>query len=273
MKAGCQTYFKHRVPAEAGAKSRYSLSFRKKIPAGALKPIITPSPLKGLLPSFSQGKRQKAPPSAPLPAFVSETKASEIPYAYPPAISPKKSRSTLKQSTVLFGTSITADIIADPSKGFYNVSRSGSFLKHIPEMMNNFHAYDSKRAADIGKVVFSVGTNDIKHDSSGSGMAKYRQTLINLVKRAQYLFPGCSIWFQSVLPMQKRYSYTTSNVLNFNKVLSDVCQSYGCNFLDCCRRFVTSDGRDYNKYLFRDWLHLNKWGMNLLCKIISYVLQ
>ena len=278
MKAGCQSLLKHRVPAEAGALPRYSLSFRRKISTDGEKKIITPSPLKGRIPSFSQEKSSKSPiPRGPAPAFVSGVNA-KFPRTYPPfssskTTSPNVLRGASRHSTVLFGTSITADIIPDPRKGFFNASRSGAFLRHIPEMMKDFHAFDSERAASICKVIFSVGTNDIKHDSSGRGMMKHRHALINLIKMAQSMFPGCRVWFQAALPMQRKYSYTSVNVKDFNNLLADVCRSYGCNFIDCCRRFVAAEGGDFNKYLFRDWLHLNYWGMNVLCKIISGVID
>ena len=155
-------------------------------------------------------------------------------------------------------------------------------------MIDNFH--DTNAAADdVEKVILSFGTNDIKHERHGvynwrvlqqhkltgkirGGIKKFRERVVDVVKKVKSYFPGaCINVMQCVLPMQNRYWYTVENVLGFNNILKDVCRAYNCYYLDCFERFLLEDKSDINKGLFYDWLHLNKWGRNILCKWLNHV--
>ena len=94
---------------------------------------------------------------------------------------------------------------------------------------------------------------------------------MNIVKKLKCYFPGACIVVQSVLPMRNLYWYTVENVLGFNNILKNVCKAYNCYYLDCFSRFLSEDKRDQNKGLYNNWLHLNKWGRNVLCKWLSLV--
>ena len=59
--------------------------------------------------------------------------------------------------------------------------------------------------------------------------------------------------------------------MGFNDMLRDVCKAYNCYYLDCFARFLSVDMRDFNRGLYNGWLHLNRWGRNILCKWLSFV--
>ena len=278
MRPGCQSFFRHRVPTvKDSVCCRYSLSFRKKIPKnGSIiippvpqpKPELSGSPVKSLIDHFD-GTTSSS--TAPKPASVKSTKR--------------------KCTTVLFGTSMTlhidSDNIAGRGRRFINVSKNGASMKDISEMMDNFHG-TSPAADDVEKVILSFGTNDIKHESHGfyrrgytpqhkllstanSGIMKFREPIVDIVKKAKSYFPGACIVVQSVLPMRNLYWYTVENVMGFNDILRDVCRAYNCYYLDCFARFLSEDMSDYNRGLYNGWLHLNKWGRNILCKWLGLV--
>ena len=94
---------------------------------------------------------------------------------------------------------------------------------------------------------------------------------MNIVKKVKVYFPGACIVIQSVLPMRNHYWYTVENVFGLNELLLEVCKNYNCYYLDCFDRFLLGDKSDYNKELYNGWLHLNKWGRNILCKWLSFV--
>ncbi len=160
-------------------------------------------------------------------------------------------------------------------------------MKTIGEMIQDFH--DTNPAAgDVEKVILSFGTNDISRERHGvynprgfsqhqlysrahNGILKFRQDAADIVKKVKSLFPGVTVILQCVLPMQNLYWYTTTNVLAFNNMLRDISRAYNCYYIDCFDRFVSSNESDFNRGLYYDWLHLNKWGRNLLCKSLRYV--
>ncbi|MCP4457122.1 MAG: SGNH/GDSL hydrolase family protein, partial [Cytophagales bacterium] len=138
------------------------------------------------------------------------------------------------------------------------------------------------------KVILSFGTNDIARERHGvfnrrglskqqlqtrarNGIRKFRQPVANIVRKVKSLFPRASVVIQCVLPMKNMYWYTSTNVITFNDMLKDIAGSYNCYYIDCFERFLSADMRDYNRGLFYDWLHPNKWGLNLLCKSLKYV--
>ena len=139
----------------------------------------------------------------------------------------------------------------------------------------------------MDKVILSVGTNDIKfhstlgykphpsnaRDIASKAMLKFRQPMVELVKKAQCLFPGAAIFVQSVIPMKNRYWYTVGNVHGFNSLLHDICRAYNCHYIDCSSRFLDINGCNTNTQLFRDWLHLNRWGKNILSNWFGYIVR
>ena len=143
-------------------------------------------------------------------------------------------------------------------------------------------------ASNVEKVILSFGTNDIARERHGvynpqglsqqqlhtracRGIKKFRQSVADIVTKVKSLFPGVSVVIQCVLPMQNIYWYTSFNVLMFNDMLREVARSYNCYYVDCFDRFLSVDMHDFNRGLYYDWLHPNKWGLNLLCKYLKYV--
>ena len=190
---------------------------------------------------------------------------------------------------VIFGTSITqrmdCENLSDASTEYINVSRSGVRVinpKHytrIPEMatqLENFATTNTEKIPRIKTVVISVGTNDIKHFRKDVGRGRraipgdlgcLRLPLSNLVKSARYYFGNrVEIIFQSVIPMRCMYTYTAANFLGFNKLLRDVCHDLNCGFMDVFDYFLDSSGADYNRNLYADPLHLNRFGIPVLEK-------
>ncbi len=295
MQPGCQSFFRHRVPSMRSSTGvRYSLSFRRKLspePTTTTGKLELDSPVKSIMSklnkscrsepvAFTRGSSSVQTVGTPQPA---STKSA------PPALNQQPTKR--RRTTVLFGTSITTRLNSNSisSKGhpFINVSRSGATMTTISDMVQDFHD-TNPASSDVEKVILSFGTNDIARERHGvynpqgftkqqlysradSGVKKFRQQAADIVKKVKSLFPGAVVIIQCVLPMQDRYWYTTTNVIAFNNMLKDIARSYNCYYIDCFDRFLSRDKRDFNKELYYDWLHLNKWGLNLLSKSLKYV--
>ncbi len=296
MNPGCQGLFRHRVPSmKTSSGVRYSLSFRRKVspePPTTTNNLKLASPVKSLMSKLNKSCRSdhiafaKGSPSL---QNVGTPQPSSMSSPHQQIQQPSTKRKT---TTVLFGTSITSRINSNTvsSKGhpFINVSRSGATMETISDMVQDF--YDTNPASsDVEKVILSFGTNDIARERHGvynpkafseqqlcsrahNGVRKFRQDAADIVKKVKSLFPGVAVIIQCVLPMQNRYWYTTTNVLAFNSMLMDIARSYNCYYMDCFDRFLSKDKQDFNKGLYYDWLHLNKWGLNLLCKSLKYII-
>ncbi len=286
MKPGCQGLFRHRVPSvkNSGTGIRYSLSFRRKVPSAptvTAKLQLDPS-VKSLFKNLN-----KSCSSDPV-VFARGSPSLQTVGTVQQTHNPKTKR---RSTTVLFGTSITSRIdssnIADKGHSFINVSKSGATMETISNMIDDFHG-TNPAANDVEKVILSFGTNDIARERHGvykpqglsqqqlharacKGIKKFRQPAADVVKKVKTLFPRASVVIQCVLPMQNIYWYTSINVLAFNDMLLDIARSYNCYYLDCFDRFVSRDMHDFNRGLYYDWLHPNKWGLNLLCKSLKYV--
>ncbi len=262
MEKGCQEFFKHRVPSVAGnVGSRYSLSFRKRISPHKL--IVHVNPGNSAATSTS---------TAPCASNSAQTaQSSDSSFVLHPSRSLPNTSSVKpkrKRTTVLFGTSITAKLpnseLAGRHRKFINVSQSGARINDINTLVENFHA-TNPAADDIEKVILSFGTNDIKYDSSRSGVDKLRVPIGNLIAKVKHLFPGAVVLIQSVIPMRNVYWYTSRNVLGLNDLFLHLCNKYNCVYVDCFKDFLSSDKCDNNKRLFNDHFHLNYYGRKVLC--------
>ena len=69
------------------------------------------------------------------------------------------------------------------------------------------------------------------------------------------------------------YAYTASNVLNFNRIVKDVCAQKNCVYLDCFKDFLTYDRNFCNSVLYHDWLHLNNRGVGVLSTWLKFVIN
>lgn len=264
MKPGCQKYFEHRLRRNySEKKTRFCVSFRRMIPDSGCNmnqdSTGLSSPVKMLINKFEVGKLDSS-------SLVDEFSAPKL-FANPP----KK-----KKTTVLFGSSITKHI--DPHKvierghgrKFINISQSGAKIKHVSENLDHFYK-TNKASNDVEKIIFSVGTNDVKY--SRRGVQHLKRYLVDLINKAKCLFPGTIILFQCCLPIRNLYRYTVPNVLDFNALLASLCREYNCTYIDCFKDFLTIDGESQAPYLFYDWLHLNLDGVGILGGWFKYIVS
>ena len=286
MKPGCQQYFKHRVKTEYNVTGyRYCLSFRRMIPKGepsasttstSSQPTTTlSSPVKQLINQYEAGT-----PFVEIQGEVNHQQQQQqqqqqhVPHTQ---IDPRFSMPRKKRTTVLFGTSMTTRLLSNKlvnhrrtGRKIINISRSGAKIRDILHNVEYFH-HNSPDAADVEKIIFSFGTNDIKY--SRRGILHLKQVIIDLINKTKYMFPDCIILVQCCLPMRNLYWYTCRNVNEFNKLLSNICKDNNCIFIDCFNYFLSRDGMDYNYDLYYDWLHLNDVGLGVLAKCLSSVIN
>ena len=257
MKPGCQKNFVHKVRSDRSVREeRFSLSFRCMLPAADSDHAVT------------------VPTANETAGVTTEVKPSDsttpIYYRHSPR-QPKK-----RKTTVLFGTSITK-YIRSKQLGFrgrkvINMSQSGAKIKDVKENVRIF--YETNEAAlsdDIEKVIFSLGTNDIKY--SKFGVQHLKKHIDELIYYTKSLFPAAVVIFQCCLPIRCMYPYIARNVLEFNSILRDLCLLNNCVYIDCFRDFLNFDLKFCNKELYHDWLHLNNRGVGVLSNWLKYVVN
>ena len=61
-------------------------------------------------------------------------------------------------------------------------------------------------------------------------------------------------------------------ILEFNRLLTDICIKKGCSLLDCFHDFVSQDGYDYDRRLYKDDIHLSSRGVGILCMWFKHVI-
>ena len=260
MKPGCQENFVHKVRADGSVKEeRFSLSFRCMIP-----------PATAATPTTTTAVAATATSSSTTTAEVASDSTTPTYYRTSPR-KPKKRR-----TTVLFGTSMTKHVRANQlgfrGRKVVNLSQSGAKIKDIKENVHKF--YETNEAAlsdDIEKVIFSIGTNDVKYSKFGvQHLRKYMSDLIDYTKS---LFPAAIVILQSCLPIRCIYPYIAKNVLDFNLILKELCFSNNCVYIDCFKDFLTFDFSFCNRELYHDWLHLNNRGVGILSTWLRYVVN
>ena len=181
--------------------------------------------------------------------------------------------------TVLFGTSITRhldpEFISNRNTEFINVSVSGAKLKNtsryssIPDiatMVRDFADSQPSKVHRVNRVVFSCGTNDIKHLRSKQLGPLYKPLCDLVLLARRYFGHRVEICFQSVLPMRIMYKYTVENFLNFNRLLKSICCQCDCTYIDWFRNFLDYEGFDINRAFYADPFHLNRLGISTLTR-------
>ena len=215
MKPGCQDFFVHRVRSQYACKdTRYSLSFRCMLPKS--KEELNTTDTKG----ESVGVNNT---SNSLPPFTPTAEQLHL------NLKPKKRR-----TTVLFGTSMTKFVrtkkLGYGGRKVVNMSQSGAKIVDIRDNVKRFYTDDdASKSDDIEKIIFSLGTNDVK--SCKFGINHLRKYLIDLVDMTRQLFPHAVILFQSCLPIRGMYSYIARNVVEFNELLKDLCFKNNCIYV------------------------------------------
>ena len=261
MKPGCQDFFAHRVRSNPSSKQpRYSLSFRCMLPKASGQDV------DASVKTGSDSEHKETAQDASVLSFCTPTPEQLVTQSK--SLKPKKRR-----TTVLFGTSMTK-FIRTNKLGFrgrkvLNLSQSGAKIVDIKDNVKNF--YSSNEAAksdDVEKIIFSLGTNDVKYCKFGvKHLSRY---LADLIDTTKLLFPHAVISFHSCLPIRGMYSYIAKNVVEFNNLLRDLCFTMNCIYVDCFKDFLTHDFRYANHDLYHDWLHLNNRGLGVLSTWIKY---
>ena len=301
MEAGCQLYYRHRVPASKEVKSpRFSLSFRHFVPLSCPAEndkVVNPSgqcdantqcempAVKAKITHFNNLCTQTSPEK--LQPGHTNNDAETIPFI--PGDSATARVIKERDIVVVFGTSITRRMdcskVSDADTEFINVSTGGARIKNpkhltrVPDMgtmIENFAVMNSSKISRVKSVVISVGTNDIKHFRKDMGRGRraipgdigtLRLPLMNLAKCARHHFgKRVQVIFQSVIPMRCMYTYTAANFMSYNMLLQDICYDLNCGYMDVFGFFLDCSGTDYNNNLFVDPLHLNGRGLQVLEK-------
>ena len=290
MLPGCQTWFKHQVMGDNSCTGRrYSLSFRKMI-LKSHEPEITqpvaqhsPSADGTTSPSLESASLARSghiplPPIRDILPNCSQAPPGTSDFDLPTEkiSSPVHAKRSVggKGVSVLFGTSITSRVDASrlgrKGRKVLNFSESGARIHDIKRMVDDFHDYHVD-AQNVDKIILCFGTNDIKH--SKSGVRHLVSPVFSLINRCKSHFPGALIFICSNLPMRNMYNYTVHNFISFNNILRDACFKTNTYYLDCFDNFLSTDKMDYNRYLFRDNLHLNRKGLGVLCSILKMVIN
>ena len=127
-------------------------------------------------------------------------------------------------------------------------------------------------AGDVNKIIFNLGTNDIKHEKFS--VNKFKEPVISLINKTKKLFPCAVIVIVSVLPMKNMYKYTVKNFMKFNEILQEVATVCNCIFVDCFWDFLTPDKYDINPDLYCwDGLHLSREGLEFLGEWFYYLVN
>ena len=278
MKQGCQDYFEHRVRTSNDVtEGRFCLSFRRilskdELPVDELPPpppSSSPiSPVKSTIQFFENGGT---------PSFVTAPLSQSAPLSQPVCGLPRKQGGPKKrQTTVLFGTSITYWVkpnkVAAHGGKFVNMSQRGAKIVNIKQNVQEFYEqHEAAKTDDVEKIIFSLGTNDIKY--SKRGVAHLKKFLVSLINVTKNLFPAAIILFQCCLPIRNMYTYTVRNVLDFNGLLMDLCYDFNCVYIDCFKDFLTNDGKCQDRALFSDWLHFNGNGYALITAWFKFIVN
>ena len=271
MKPGCQTFFKHRVRRDKNIKEhRYSLSFRcfvQKTDIG------------------SESTTKVTPPDIELP--TSTPNFGDAPMGF----SPFPGHHTISHSgfgnlsnskgnnvCLLFGSSVTTRVdenrMKRGSRELINLSKSGARICDLSKLADKFCSENPELICRVDKIIVNIGTNDVKwfNGSRYSVHKRCYNPLTDLVRALKYKFPLAVITFIPMLPIRALYNYTAKTVNDFNMLLLEVCQRFGCIFFDCFSDFLSHDYRDYNPTLFRDKWHPNERGLALLCRAIKCII-
>ena len=267
MLPGCQSYFKHRVPPCKNAGPRFSISFRR---LKTLEPLChtskAKSPVKEMISLFNN-KGDDAD------SILSETQSrvNRVSDSQPIQQLPKSK----PYISVIFGTSITKKLdpikLGTGNRRVINLSKSGATINDISKSVDLFFEDLSNVPSDIEKIMFSLGTNDIRHRR---GVSKFRKPLLDLIIKTKTYFPQAKIYFQAVLPIRLNTNFTAENFTTFNKMLLDLCISEKCYFLDIFYGFLDCHFYDINMYFYNsDGIHLNHRGIVKLAQYMRYAIN
>lgn len=179
MLPGCQSFFKHRVPAGHISGPRFSLSFRHILPTDSPSPSIA-----------NQDDTE----------FYDIGNSSEL---QDRSYSNNPTKVANAHISVLFGTSITTRLdpakLAKGKRKCINRSTSGATLYDIEKSLDDFYEEESMVPENIERIIYSFGTNDIRFRP---GVYRLEAPILKLIQKTKRYFPNVKVYFQSVLPIK-----------------------------------------------------------------------
>ena len=187
---------------------------------------------------------------------------------------------------LLLGSSITegvdGNMMSRKSRTVINLSTSGARIADVSKLAKDFFIENPESVDKVDKIIINVGTNEIKYFNSQrfDVFKSFRSPLINLVKSLKYMFHRAQIIFVPVLPFQRKYKYTAASVHQYNQLLLQVCEQYGCVYFDCFSEFLVrmvgpfgyGERWDFNQSLYWGNIHLNDNGLRVLCRALKYII-
>lgn len=109
--------------------------------------------------------------------------------------------------------------------------------------------------SDSEKVFFMLAMNDI-----GTPIEKLRSCWQQVIERIQAKNPDVEIYIQSGTPVRSDFAYfTKENMDEYNQLQKEICENYGCIYVDVTVGMTDEDGYMKEEY-WQDTVHLNRAG-------------
>ena len=276
MKAGCQKTLVHRVqkgnsePGSGSSDIRIVISFRKIVESNYA----------------SDSDPELSIHLAPAPEDIVGTQSLGT---------DSVSESTPSQGTDILSSPRRVSIIAGDShamgldverlgrkgrKSIVNLAKGGATISQVGDQIESYFLSfsDVGQTPIVEKIIVCVGTNDIRNCRE-NGVRHLKRPLFNLIEKIKLLFPNCSIWFQSLIPLIVQNQFMVPNVDQFNKLLFEVCLHMRIYFLTVFGFFLQFDrernGLFRNEHFFVHGknIHLNKIGLSMLARAYMKVIH
>ena len=151
----------------------------------------------------------------------------------------------------------------------FNLSKGAAKIMDARETLIKF--YETHKEYNVEKIILSVGTNDFRYCQKGIGHLKY--FLNKLIRDTKNMFPKAKVYVQSVLPVNRISTYIGRNVINFNRLIYEACVLQHCFYIDIFSSYLNFHGYNINTLLYRDDVHLNRYGNIMLAKTYISILN
>ena len=147
-----------------------------------------------------------------------------------------------------------------------NLSRGGAKIKHVEGELDNFYKSHGSDF-EVKKLFLCVGTNDIRY-CFDNGVRHLKAPLKRLIAKIKTYHINAKIYIQPILPQDVVRRSTRFNILEYNKILHDLCSSERLYYLNVFSEFLDMHGFK-NKSLFEKRglsVHPNVLGMGRLAR-------
>ena len=124
-------------------------------------------------------------------------------------------------------------------KNVVNLSRGGAKIIHVQKQIQNFHDQVGT-SQTVEKLFVCVGTNDIRY--CRNGVSHLRNHLKRLCSKIKEMFPKAKVFLQPVLPQIAMVRSTINNILQYNRMLHELCISEKFFYLNIFQEFVDNRG-------------------------------